>query len=450
MRLLPRSLVGQMAVLLGVALMIAQLVNFALILNERQKLSLAQNQGPAITRFVSTAADVAQAELEYRTLVTEDSSRRGARYAIGAESNVVPGATRNSQVARQLRDRLAENDVRATEIRAGFGREQRQSRNGAPQTVRVLLLSMRQPDGTWLNASLTTPPADRWLSARLGAATLLLYLIVLGASLVIAVRLARPLGDLARAADRFKGRGLPDPVVASGPTDLRRAIEAFNAMNRRVVSLIDEKDRMLGAIGHDLRTPLASLRIRAENVEPEEDRERMIATIEQMAAILEDILVLARTGHASEEPREMDLAALADSLVEEYRDLGRPVEMVASPRLVASVQPNLIRRAIRNLIDNAVTYGASAAVRVEVQAGAAAIIISDRGPGLAQDQLEAVLDPFTRAESSRNRDTGGSGLGLSIARAVAIGHGGDLTLRNAPDGGLVATLSVPLSGDVGR
>ena len=445
MRLFPRSLVGQMAILLGVALMVAQLVNFALILNERQKLSLAQNQGPAITRFVSTAADIAQAAPEYRALVTEDSSRRGARYALSAQTNITPALARDEQIARQLRDRLAENAVPASDIRAAFGKEQRQTRNAPPQTVRVLLLSMRQADGVWLNASLTTPPADRWLSARLGAATLLLYLIVLGASLIIAVRLARPLGDLARAADRFKGRGLPDPVVARGPTDLRRAIEAFNAMNGRVVSLLDEKDRMLGAIGHDLRTPLASLRIRAENVEPEDERTRIVATIDQMAAILEDILVLARTGQASEEARDMDLASLADALVEEYRDLGRPVEMIASPRVVATVQPNLIRRAIRNLVDNAVKYGGSASVRVEARDGRAIIAVGDGGPGLADDQLESVLDPFTRAETSRNRDTGGSGLGLAIAKAVAVGHGGDLLLRNRREGGLIAALSVPLA-----
>ncbi|MEO7410889.1 MAG: ATP-binding protein [Sphingomicrobium sp.] len=445
MRLIPRSLIGQMAVLLGVALMVAQLVNFALILNERQKLSLAQNQGPAITRFVSTAADVAQAVPEYRSLVAEDSSRRGARYSIGAQTNVPATATRDTQIASQLRDRLAENDVRASDIRAAFGREQRRTRNAPPQDVRVLLLSVRQLDGNWLNASLTTPPADRWLSARLGAATLLLYLIVLGASLFIALRLARPLGDLARAADRFEGRGLPDPVVARGPTDLRRAIEAFNAMNGRVVSLLDEKDRMLGAIGHDLRTPLASLRIRAENVEPADDRAQMIATIEQMAAILEDILVLARTGHASEESREMDLTALADSLVEEYRDLGRHVAMMPSPRVVATIQPNLMRRAIRNLVDNAVTYGGSATVAVESRDGRAIFSVSDPGPGLADDQLESVLDPFTRVEHSRNRDTGGSGLGLAIAKAVAVGHGGDLTLRNGPERGLVACLSVPVT-----
>lgn len=449
-RLIPRSLVGQMAVLLGAALMVAQLFNFALILNERQKLSLAQNQGPAITRFVTAAADVEQAVPEFKAAVVEDSSRRGARFSLDRLSLVGTAAERDERIEARLRDGLGEAAVETTDLRATFSRELRRTRNSPRQEVRVLVLSARQPNGLWLNARLPTPPADPWLTARLGAATLLLYLIVLGVSLFIALRIARPLGDLARAADRFRGRGLPEAVVARGPADLRRAIEAFNAMNGRVVTLLDEKDRMLGAIGHDLRTPLASLRIRAESVEPEEERTRIIASIEQMAAILEDILVLARTGRAREEMRDMDLAALADSLVEEYRDLGRPVEMTGSPRVAASIQPNLMRRAIRNLIDNAVTYGGSAIVQVEERGGHAVIEVSDHGPGLSDDQLEAILDPFARADISRNRGTGGSGLGLAIARAVADGHDGELSLRNADGGGLIASLSIPIGRGAAR
>ena len=450
MRLVPRSLVGQMALLLGVALLVAQLINFALILNERQKLSLAQNQGPAITRFVSTATDVAQAAPEFRLIVVEDSSRRGARFSLGPQSHVGTAADRDGGVEGRLRDALVEAGIEARDVRATFASERRQSRRRPAENIRVLILSIQQPSGIWLNGHLPTPPADRWLSARLGAATLLLYFIVLGASLFIALRLARPLGDLARAAEGFKGRALPSQVEARGPADLRRAIEAFNAMNVRIVSLLDEKDTMLGAIGHDLRTPLASLRIRAESVEPAEERVRMVATIEQMTAMLEDILILARSGRAREITRSVDLAALTDALVEEYRELGRPVDMAPSPRLAVDVQPNLLRRAIRNLIDNAVTYGGSATVRVEAVDGEACIIVSDDGPGLAPEQLEAVLAPFHRGEKSRSRDTGGSGLGLAIARAVAESHEGSLQLSNGADGGLTAVLSIAISEAQGR
>jgi signal transduction histidine kinase len=259
----------------------------------------------------------------------------------------------------------------------------------------------------------------------------------------LVARLARPLGDLTRAAESFGGREPPPDVAARGPWDLRRAIEAFNAMNRRVVSLLDEKDRMLGAIGHDLRTPLASLRIRAETVEPAEERERIIAKIDEMAATLEDILVLARTGRAREEKRPVDLTALADAVVEDYRSLGRDVALDPSARQVAAVQPDLIRRAIRNLIDNGLAYGGGS-VRLAVRPEKERLLIEvrDHGSGLSPEMLARAGEAFTRGEDSRSRQTGGAGLGLAIAKAVAEGHGGRLTLANAEEGGLVATIEI--------
>ncbi len=447
--LLPRSLIGQMALLIGVALLIAQLVNFALILNERQKLSLAQNQGPAITRFVNVAEDLKQAPPEFRFAVLQDASRRGARFDVEPVSNVPDSAERASRVETRTRQSLASAGIQASEVRATFTIEQRperrsgNARSRGPREVQLLFLSVRLAGGQWLNARINTPPPDPLLTARLLAATLLLYLIVLGATLLIARRIARPLRDLTLAADRFGGRGTPAAVKPRGPADLRLAIEAFNAMNRRVVALLDEKDRMLGAIGHDLRTPLASLRIRAESVEPESERERMIATIEEMNATLEDILVLARSGRAREAARPMNVTALADAVVEEFRELGHDAAQEPSEDIVLTIQPNLMRRAIRNLIDNAVKYGGSARVAVRREDERVLIEVRDSGAGLSTDQLSRVLEPFYRVEGSRSRETGGTGLGLAIATAIAESHGGTLQLANSPGGGLKATLDVP-------
>jgi len=444
-RFLPTSLVSQLAVLIGIALFIAQLVNFGLILNERDKASLAQNQGPAITRFASVAADYAQAPGEFRLAVLEDASRRGAAYGAAAGSTITPDANRQSSVEMRLKTALRDAGLTALDVRAAtrlVKRAPQQDRTGSGRDAQILMLSARLPELGWVNGQLVTPRADPWLRTRLVIATLLLFMIVLGATLIAVNRLVRPLRDLTRAAERFGGRDAPTSVQPSGPADIRQAIEEFNAMNRRVAALLDEKDRMLGAIGHDLRTPLASLRIRAESVEPEAERARMVATIDEMAAMLEDILVLARSGRAREEARPVDVTALADAVVEEARELGRNVTLEEGESCVAPVQPVLLRRALRNLIDNAVKYGGSARVSVKRADGELRIDVADKGPGLPEAELERVLEPFYRVEESRSRGTGGIGLGLPIARAIAESHGGALRLRNAPDG-LTASIILP-------
>ncbi|MGK2286418.1 sensor histidine kinase [Pedomonas sp. V897] len=443
-RFLPQSLAGQMALLIGGALLIAQLFNFGLILNERQKLGLARNEGPAITRFAGTVADYVQAAPEFRRLVLEDASRRGARFTVDPLPRVGPEAERRASAEERLRRELTAVEVPVADVRAAVRRIARRGSGPGPEfQIEVLFLSARLEDGAWLNARVFLPPRDPLLTVRLVLATVVLYLIVLGAALFIARRLSRPLQDLTRAAEQFGGRTAPAPVAPRGPQDLRRAIEAFNAMNHRVLALLDEKDRMLGAIGHDLRTPLASMRIRLESMEPEEDRARMIASIEEMTAMLEDILVLARSGRAREQARDMDVTALCDALCEDYAELGHDVALLDSARVVAPVQATLLRRAVRNLIDNALKYAGAAQVQVRRAGGAVEIAVLDSGPGLPPDELDRVLEPFYRVEASRNRETGGSGLGLAIAKAIAESHGGSLHLANRAEGGLAATLRLP-------
>jgi signal transduction histidine kinase len=207
--------------------------------------------------------------------------------------------------------------------------------------------------------------------------------------------------------------------------------------------MLDEKDRMLGAIGHDLRTPLAALRVRIESVEDDTDRLRMADTVAEMNRTLDDILSLARLGRPSEPVTEVDLAALVDAVVEDFRDLDAPVEFEEAERLRMRLRPALIRRAVRNLIENAVKYGVAAQVRIAATPRAVAIIVTDRGPGIPEDRMADVFTPFTRLETSRNRETGGIGLGLALARAIVAEAGGDITLANRAEGGLAATISLP-------
>jgi signal transduction histidine kinase len=453
-RLLPQSLLGQMLLLIGAALLVAQLVNFAALLSQQQKLSLAQNEGPAVARFVQAAASVARAAPADRAEVAATLPReRFMLYRMDAASAVDrAGLAREPALERRLEAELGGAGVARIAVRAGTRVEMRPPPPpGAPpppfffhsDRQKIVFLSVRFPGGAWLNGRLPAPPFNHYLVHQLIVATLCLFGLVFAATFWIARRLAAPLRDLKAAAEGFDGAGEGAPVPARGPSDVRAAIEAFNAMRRRTLALLDEKDRMLGAIGHDLRTPLASLRIRAENMGPDEERARLVATIEEMHATLEDILVLARTGHSREPARPVDVAALAESVVEELRDLGRPAAFGGTERVVLAVRPNLLRRALRNLADNAVAYGGGATLRVEDEEEAVRLIVEDEGPGIPADRIAEVLEPFRRLEPSRNRESGGAGLGLAIAQAVAAAHGGTLAIANRPGGGLCAVLLLP-------
>jgi signal transduction histidine kinase len=454
-RFLPKSLIGQLALVMALALLVAQTINFGLIFTERQRVSRAQSEGPAIGRFVTLAQRLASAPPDERRWLTAQRWRRG-RISIDAAS-AVPDGVSDGHLLERLRESAAANGVPLRNLRAssrdGVEVAPRLRERMPPEAkdrmdrrlgqLRTLILSAQLPDGSWLNARMIAPRPNPWLALRPAVATLLTYLIILAAMVWMAARLARPLRDLTAAAERFQGRGEAPRVEPSGPADLQRAIVAFNAMGERVSAMLDEKDRMLGAIGHDLRTPLASLRIRAESVEPEDERRPMIATIEEMTAMLDDTLALARSGRAVEEARAIDLSALADTVVEEFCALGRDVEMVPGARATAIVQPNLLRRAIRNLVENAVKYGGAAQVAVRDLGAQIAIEVTDRGPGIAEAELARVQEPFYRVEPSRSRETGGSGLGLTLARAAAQAHGGSLELENLPAGGLRARILLP-------
>ncbi|HEV2596677.1 MAG TPA: HAMP domain-containing sensor histidine kinase [Sphingomicrobium sp.] len=437
-----------MAVLIGIALLLAQLASFAYVLTQRRQFNRAEIDAPAITRFTTTAADYAQAVPDFRSLVLTDASRRGSHYDLQDTSNVRNGLQRRDDTEDRLQQSLAAAGLKVTDVRAAIDPQpvEHHSPTDSHRSFQAILLSARLTDGHWLNARLFVPGQPPLVTPELVVATVLIYLFVLLASVLIALRLARPLRNLTEAAEAFRGRNQPLTVEAKGPADLRNAILAFNAMNERVVKLLEEKDRTLGAIGHDLRTPLASLRIRAESVEPEEERERMITTIEEMTATLEDILTLARTGRSREKFVRVDVSELARSIADEYAELGHPVTFWADGSHLLDVQPNLLRRAIRNLVDNALNYAGTAEVEVDGNSQEVMLSVLDRGPGIPAQDLERISSAFYRSEPSRNRDTGGAGLGLSIAEAVADTHGGKLTFANRPDGGFIAAIVIPTSG----
>lgn len=270
--------------------------------------------------------------------------------------------------------------------------------------------------------------------------SVLIFVALLAAVAWLSARVTRPLQRLTEAADKFSGAEPLQPLEPEGPPDMRRAIEAFNGLSRRISDLLEEKDQMLGALGHDLRTPLASLKIRAASMRPVDQRTALFATVDGMDRMIEDILTLARTGRSAEPPARVDVRALASGIVGEFQALGAGVDLEPGEPIVWTLRPDLLTRALRNLIDNAVRYAGGARLTVVVEGRALLIRVEDDGPGIPADQLEHVLRPFARLDQSRNRGTGGAGLGLAIATSIARLHGGTVALENRAGGGLSATL----------
>lgn len=272
---------------------------------------------------------------------------------------------------------------------------------------------------------------------------LLFRLTGIGLAAWVAARwLAKPIQRMARAADEL-GENLNRPPLdeSSGPVEVRQAATVFNQMQDRLRQQLAERSRFLAAISHDLRTPLTRLKLRAEKIGDTDLREHVRQDLNEMAAMIDGALDYLRGASQPEPAQRLDVAALVYSIAEDAQSRGEPVTVSGTCAPVMA-QPLALRRCLSNLMENALRYGMRADIRISETAGEVAIAIADAGPGIPADKLEAVFSPFVRIEESRNRNTGGIGLGLTIARDIAQQQGGSLRLENGPETGLVATLTL--------
>ncbi|MFO1056394.1 MAG: ATP-binding protein [Dongiaceae bacterium] len=298
-------------------------------------------------------------------------------------------------------------------------------------------------DGTWLVIRAPAPPPpgffERWLVPWL----VLIAVIAVAVALVAARRLTAPLARFAAAAERLGTEGTAERLPETGPTELRAATRAFNRMQERLSRFVEDRTRMLAAISHDLRTPLTRMRLRAELVEDPVQQAKMLNDIAEMEAMIGATLAFARDDPRREPAAEIDLAALLAEIAEENREAGRAVSFAGPARCPFPGRRLALRRALGNLVDNAVAYGETARIRLLPGRDEVTIEIEDDGPGIPAAARERVFAPFQRLDPSRNRDTGGVGLGLAVARNVARAHGGDIELADAPGGGLLARVILP-------
>jgi signal transduction histidine kinase len=466
-RFWPRSLQGQMLLALAIALLIAQGLSAALIWRMQHERQVAGIAHAAAFRLLGGQLRLPFEEPGFgrrgfppgRPPPEERLLPRRFRLQVAQGAPDQPGDIRRFDVEDMLRDMLEAQSVPSTGL-VVVERDPRrdallQGRLGSrPPPFRgprdLLIAAMRRDDGTWLTARLLVPHGEQQVLFSLLLQTILIYVVLVGAVALILRRLARPLQALTTRVETFaRARSVAGQLEPDGPEDIQRLIVAHNAMEGRVAALLDEKDVMLGAIGHDLKTPLAALRVRIEAVEDDTERARMAAGISDINTSLDDILSLARVGRPSDPLEQTELSALVADVVGEYEDMGEPVALGATERMVMALRATWLRRALRNLISNGVRYGKCARVTLAREGREAVLRIEDDGPGIPEGEIARMQEPFTRMDASRNSMTGGSGLGLTLARAIADQHGGALLLANrlGPGGetlGLAATLRLPL------
>lgn len=440
-RVLPKGLAGRFTLLLAGALIAANLAALAILSLERLRMDREAMETREMERIVSLVPAIEAVDPAARMAIARDASTRRTRVSVDPEPAVKdpPTGPRSRALTDDLAEALPGRALRAAIL-------QRPPRHGGPSDVRfvtvVISIRLDVPDGPpqWLNlvAQGSGPQRPR-IDDDLFLLLLSLSLVaVLGVSWLFLNRLTRPLTGLAEAT-RAAGRGDRSVrVPETGPTELRDTAAAFNDMQDQIARFDAERLRTIAALGHDLRTPITSLRIRAELLD-EDEAGPMIRTLDEMTVMADGLIAYAKGSGDSEEVRQVDLGELLTRLATD-----RGAEIVALDALEVPGRPVALGRAFGNLVDNAMRYAGAARIGLDRRDGFAEITIDDDGPGIAPDRLEAMFEPFVRGEDSRSLDTGGAGLGLSIARNIVVAHGGTIAMKNRQTGGLRVTVSLPL------
>ena len=310
-------------------------------------------------------------------------------------------------------------------------------------TALSFVVQTRLADGTTVMLDARRPQETMKLPYTV-LASLAVLLVVVCAVTLFAVRwVTRPLKTLAAAAEDLGNDINRAPMDERGPLEVSRAARAFNAMQAKLAALISDRTRIFSAMSHDLKTPITRLRLRTELLDDPALREKFVQDLKEMEDMVGAALDFMRGLDRSETAQPVDITALIESIAADAREVGGTVNIEGAARLPYIGHPQSLKRCLTNLVDNAVKYGNSAVIAVEDGSTQLRICVRDQGPGIAAGDLERVFEPFYRVEASRNRTTGGSGLGLTIARNVARAHGGDLILRNRAGGGLEAELTLP-------
>ena len=442
-RLWPRSLAGRTALVLLVGLIIVQAAGLTIHALDRldvQRLSQARDLGIRVIGL-------------YRTMVLTDVDHRAAMLTAMHRGQDLTAVVSDSPPTTDLPEmppaeqRLLRINMEMVPIGAPPPRwRDILIYGGYPSNEAVI--GMRLPEGGWLNVTAKLAPLRPWHSPTFLAAFVLMTVAAAALTLWTVRRLIAPVRVLAEAAEALGRDVNAPPLPENGPTEVRTAAIAFNTMASRIRRFVQDRTELLTAIGHDLRTPITRLKLRAEFVEDEEQRAKILSDLGELEELVSATLAFGRDVRTTEPLSPIDLAELLRTILDEagdaWPDMQDKLHYEGPAHITVMARPLSLKRVFVNLTSNAINYGGSALLRLQLVDDHTIVVeVEDDGPGLPPYELERVFEPFHRGEPSRSRETGGVGLGLPIARNISRAHGGDVTLANRASGGLRVTVTLP-------
>lgn len=433
--LLPDSIAGRIILVLLVGLTLSHLVSMAVYHHDLLEQTGLNDGGQPATQRMATIARAMEATTgAERDRIAKSLSGKGLEVEWSSEP-IVKG-TDTAEAVRQSVPGFSYGQFLAS-AKPGQADE-----TGSRS---LLLASVRLQDGTWANFRATHVTAQNRSATHLVLSTTLMAAAVVGFSIIAVRVLTAPLRALAQAAERLGVDMAAPPLPETGPRETRHASRAFNEMQQRIRKLLADRTQTLAAISHDLRTPITRMRLRAELVEDDEQRAKMMVDLQEMEAMVDATLAFIREDTKKEELRIADIGSMLETICNDMIDTGRDVQFEGQPHVPLLCRPLSLKRAFTNLVDNAAKYGGKSVVKLseENRSGQIRIDIEDEGPGIPQELQEKVFSPFFRLETSRSRATGGTGLGLTVARSIIRAHGGEIELSNRPVGGLRVTVFLP-------
>jgi signal transduction histidine kinase len=429
----PRTLASRLSLIFLVCLILAQALSFGAQYYERYQSAKNTMLGNLETDVSTSIAILDRLPAAERASWLQQLERQNYSYLLNEGATGTPMAPD-----------MPNAPVAMASIKDAIGHDYPMTFTDIPGPNKHFQVHLKLADGSPL--TIDVRPAMKPLSPWLPM-VLLGQLALMIACTWLAVRIAiRPLTRLAQAVETLDPNAHPVHLDEQGPTEVAHAARAFNAMQARIAAYLKERMQLLAAISHDLQTPITRMKLRAEFMDDSSEKDKLWNDLGEIEHLVREGVAYARSVHgATEESRRTDLDSFLDSLVFDYQDMGKDVQLNGKTASVIDTRPHALRRVLVNLTDNALKFAGAAELLVEKQAdGALSIKVMDRGPGIADEELAQVMQPFYRVENSRNRSTGGTGLGLAIAQQLAMAIGGSLSLSNREGGGLSAELKLPV------